>query len=303
LEPWASAAAREVRRREDRDRRRALDDEERAVLKELLGVEWSTEVTENWHDDPEVVALLGFVSPETGKRFMGIVERYEEFGDQLRDATDGVTLPSDREAARFLKEQFASEINGTLTPVEWGEMRLRLQALFASFGGDLHLTALDVQPDQLRELLSAHMQHFDPLDELFFRVGQSDDGAEEQRKADFEQEARRILGDEGFSELKRAEDYLYREALEFTRDNGLPRATAIELQQFKNSIQTRRDRVLNDPALSREAQQAALAELKRTAMQDVGRTLGAAAAAYQENQMRWFNSLEQLPPPPRSDNE
>lgn len=303
LEPWASGAERAAQMRQERDRRRALDAEERAVLKELLGVEWSTEVTENWHDDPEVVALLGFVSPEKGKRFMGIVERYGELGDQLRDATEGVVLPSDQEAMQRLKDQFASELSGSLTPAEWGEMRLRLQAIFASFGSDLHLDALDVEPNRLRELLAAHMQHFDPFDELFFQLGQSDDAAaQKQRKADFEQEARRILGDDDFAELKRAEDYLYREALEFTRENDLPRTTAIELQQFKNSIQVRRNQVLNDPALSREAQQAALAELKRVAMQDVGRSLGSAAAAYQEKQLAWFNSLEQLPPP-GSDNE
>jgi hypothetical protein len=121
--------------------------------------------------------------------------------------------------------------------------------------------------------------------------------------AEFEREARRILGDDGFEELKRADDAYYREAAKFAREHQLPKVTAVTLQQLRSTTDEQRERILQARDLSRDAQAAALEHLKRSAVNGVEQALGSMAAVYQEQQQGWFQSLDKLPPPPVKEGE
>lgn len=292
LPPWVGADPRAAAAEQARHHE-ALEDEQRAVLTELLGFPWEWEAIQTWRNEPVAWALLGFLTDDQAVGVLGLVETLTDEARRYRNRVDGILLPEDRLALAARADRFDVDLAGFLTPQQTEELALRVQALGMAFGkGDLHLGAAGLNGVQARDVVRLSLRARPFLREELAGV---EPPAEEQaaRQALFEAEAAALLGPQLQSELTRAQDPRFREVLQFAQEHGLPRQTAIAAFEVRQLAEEESARLNAAPAEDPADRQARLEQLQQTAAAALTTLLDPPSlqAYLERDHGEWLNAL------------
>lgn len=298
-EPWTGADRRrevtETQRR--RERQRTL--EHRALVRELLGADWSHNAVKTWHEEAILQVLAGFLTDEKAMLMAAVVERTERDVRNVREDADGILLDSDRARLSALHDGFTGELSALLTATEVEELLLRIQGLAVLMNGNVHIDAIQSTAAELRAIAAASRHLMDPLLEELFDLGRrTPPGEEARRKEAFETEVRRILGESRFANYQRAQEEGFRQAAAFARNHDLPLSAAIETYDTRKRAEEERRQVLADDELDVGQKQAALELIRQLAEHSAQTTLGGPAAEeYLRENEEWLKGLVTVPPP------
>ncbi len=290
FEPWANADQRRQQWRERSDHEDQLAAEQRTVIKELLGYDFSPEGGKIWSEEPVAAILLGFLPDEKTVRTVSLIQDMEDAGRRIRSEAGGIMLPADTTRLQQLFDGVRTDLGNLLTASESDELLARLQTIKFAFQGDLHFDGVAMTGGELRAIMRSSESVEDVLRDIAFDDEPSKT-ERQQRRQQFERDVANLLGPARFADFQRAQDGTYREALQFTRDHNLPKATAVKVYETRQAAEREAKQIQQDASLSDEQRALTLQVIQQTALQTVATSLGAAGKDYLKQNAAWFNGL------------
>lgn len=298
LPPWADQDARTAAEVQAQRQLEAVDEEHRAVLRELLGFAWNREAIELWNNEEIAWLLLGFLTDDQAIQVAGLVEPLQNSARRLRDRVEGILLAEDCAALEQLGAQFRTDVAGLLTPQQAEEFYLRLQALgLAISGKGLHFELAGLTGLEGREIVRLSLAHGDFIREELLGLEPSEAERQESR-LNLDHAVANVLGPQRYAVYARAQDERFREAYEFTRERQLPEDAAVKAWEIRRVAEEEAASLRTTPAAGVNpadlaAQLQALQESAAAALTSV---LGAEhASQYLEQHGEWLKQVGQQP--------
>ena len=252
---------------------RALEDERRALLTQLLGPAWES------MDYPlpslETLmpldgAVLGALPAET-KRAVQAIERtaLQRQGEYLA-ARQAAGEPADPTELARLRQEARAELAAVLPPEALEEYLLRYSQEATNLRRQL--TGVETSPEEFRALFRA----IDPLGQELVEVGGAESADSEKRRAELDEQKerslRQVLGEERYEEYRLAQNALYQQAKGVVAAAGVSEDQIVPLAAIYRLTEIEEARIRNDASLSPDDKALRL-EAMRIAQQDSMRQL------------------------------
>lgn len=295
-QPWDGTDRHEARRRERSERVNALQAEQRALLKELLGSESNDRWDEVMHDGGIVAIALGFLAEPQPARFVARMEEFSEATREVNDRARGILLKEDREQLDQLRREMMNKLNAMMTPGEFEELSLRAQSLGMFMEGDVHLDGVSLSGAEFRQLCSLSRITGDVIQEELLRDRKElSDEEEERRQKAFEAEVKNLLGPARFADFQRAQQPEFRDAFDFTEEHHLPVGAAAKVSDAVRHANEQAEAIKQNQALSLDERVAALTVLKGVTINALSSALGSKYAEYAKNKGPGLDNLFGMP--------
>jgi hypothetical protein len=262
---------------EDIARRQEVAQERRALLKELLGEDFVEPPQPMFNEAAMVEALLDFLPPEKQNR---VIELQQKYAAELMKSMG--SSPDMEEMQAVLKEQHA-ELASFLTPAELEQYQLTLSPL--SMIMRMELDGFDPTEDEFREIFRIRFEH--EGNTMGFPGTES-----AETRAKVENDLQALLGQERWTEYKRASDHEFKAIDSVATKHDLGRPTAVQVYDIKGIAQAEARQVRANTQLSPDERAQALNAIRAETESAVKTVLGEAAFNdYQKRGGHWINGL------------
>lgn len=247
---------------------------------------------------------------EKAEALYRIDQDYQELESEIRRATEGFELASDREKLRLLKAERERDVAALLTPEERAAWELRSSPTAQQLR--YRMGQLDATEDEYRQIYALQKifdDRYNRDDQVGPYVDPSENDPDYWKRRNAEQEQleeriRAIIGPERVAAAQLENNYDYTTARDAAARLGLPPETAKTIVALRAPAAAESRRIADDPALTSEQKSVALAALAAETREQVERSLGAegAQAYFERNAMSWLKELERGDPvSPESD--
>jgi len=278
--------------RRDRERkRRDLNEEKRALVKELLGVDLETEMAK-WEGRPDDDAWrTGFLSAEKQQAVQAWQEKFREMErTAFAEMRENRGSPEARAKMLALRAQREAELAQILGPQDFQEYQLRNSATARDMRDSLG--SFSPSEDEFKKIFELR-ENFNS--QFGFGRGGNDDAAREQRRAaeqQLDQQLQATLG-ERYADYKLAQDDRYREIYDFTARLNLPKETAQSVYDIQQTVEQQRQQVMNNQGMSAEERAATLAQMAQVTKETLAQTLPQQAydQYLKSDEARWLQRL------------
>lgn len=308
-QPPDVAAAASPARQEVLAQLEALDAEQRALVQDLLEVDYDA-VIAKFSTGRDLEALpLDFLDLEAGQppEVRALWQHYRALEAAVIGDRSGALSPLDAATLRELEKQRDAELAKLLTPEQLFEFQVRhsataraLQTQLATFkpSEQEFRTVFELQS----ALTNTLHQRFDP-DEA--RNEQIRDLVVAEAQRAFHEELQKNLGGERYTNYVRSQDADYRTLAQMADRFDWSPDKASRVYEMKQSVEARRQQLLANPDLPDEKRQAALAEIRAESQKAVEELLGTNGYfAYRQLAGDWIAEMpepvatpEPTPPP------
>lgn len=268
--------------------RRELEREKRALLKELLGIDYDSELARLSGRPDEDDWRLGFLSAEKQEALRNLQSRYREMERALM-VEGGFRNPENRAKLTALRAQREAELAQVLGPQDFAEYQLRNS--WTARNMRENLASFQPTEEEFRKIFETRKQ-FD--DQFGFTRDGGDQATREARQvaqAQMDEQIRATLGEERYREYALAQDDRFREIYEFTERNNLPRTTADALLEMRANAEKANEEIRNNKNLSPEEKGIARAEIQKATLETLNQTLGDKTREYLRDDGRWATRL------------
>ena len=277
-----------------------LDKEQRTLVRELLGVEYRTEMTKYWEDSAYEQQAYVYLPEAKRDQLRALQEKYADLEQEIYLRARGLLLEEDQRALRKLSQQREAELTSVLTPEELEQYQLRdsdsAHALRARFSG------FAVTEEEFRELFQLQKtfddrfdKAFDPADEAAMALKAD---AESDALRALEEEMREVLGAERSAELDRAQDEVYQNLTQFADRFELSKETVRRVYDVKLTAERQKQALESKPNITDEQRAAALAAIARETEKETAKIMGQKMfGAYRKAAGDWIGELA-VPPGP-----
>ena len=254
----------------------ALDKEQRDLVKQLLGVDYRTEMSRYYVDDNYDERMYGFLPGDKQDKVKGLQARYDDLEQEVYARSKGVLLDSDQEQLRRIEKQREAELAQVLTPAELEEYQLRNSSTANTMRAQL--TGFEPNEEEFRKIFRIQKifddqfnTAFDVTDEKQAEVKAR---AEQAARAAMDQEVKKLLGDKRFSEYQRAQDPDYRTIVQVAERFELPRDIANRVYSMKQEAERQKLALQANANLTDEQRLAALDAIAKETERSVAGVMG-----------------------------
>jgi hypothetical protein len=271
----------------------ALKQEQESLIQSLLGIEWFPE-SDRTFDKFEDQALLRFMSgpmpEESLRRVVHLMGKYEALEKEVEHRCDGIRLEADNAKLESLYQRMLGELASALTPAQTEEMMARAAAFelldHTKFDG-ADVTAIELRQIALARA-SAGGRLFDwPVDET--------DEEQKAKEEQFKVAVKNILGEMRYADFERAQDGEFRALFEISKDDGLPKETAVKVFDIRKLAMEEAGCVRQDVSLDEPARRQRLEEMQASVQKEVSGALGPKAwRDYLNRGGAWVTNLNKL---------
>jgi len=298
VEPWVGADQRKRMQQNAKEQEVELGAEERALIKELLGIDWNKQITDIW-GSTDTALMLGYLPEEKVQPLLALAVRLDEGMNRIQTESGGIMIAEDYVRMNRLRDGLLAQATQLLTPAEADELEHRFQYLMFSELEHNHLEGVAFSSAEFRELVGASRTIRDVLrmDITELESGEVKPEIAAQRKAAFEQQVAALLGPARFADYQRAQDAVFRETYDFTQEKHLTLAAAAAVANARHNAEEQAAQIKADATLSAEEQQVALQVLVATTRNTISGALGPAAGEYLKVVGPTLDNLGKLPPP------
>jgi len=263
---------------------RALQEEKKALLRELLGID--NDPYEKWAN-ADVNRLreegkYSFLSAEKQAQVRAIMEKYETLPEALKGSgRDGLLISSGNDSKR-LREQRQQELAQVLSPEELKELSLRdsntADAVRSRFGN------MDLTEAEYRKLYDLRKAYEDTQGAI---ADMSDPEKVRQRseaRQQLNEAYKTAFGEERWNELQRQQDPTWRNLSQLAQQNNISQAVISEAWQQQRQVGEQIMRTLQDQSMSHEQRDGIVRQLTAEYDQSLRNLLG--ETAYQQYKQR-----------------
>lgn len=283
------------KRNEERERaqkRRELEREKSALIKELIGVDLETEMA-RWSGRPDDSDWrYGFLSAERQEQLKALQDKYRDL-ERAAWGENGGNDPEARARLAAVRAQREAEMAQLLGPQDYQEYQLRNS--WTARNMRENLASFQPTEEEFRKVFELRKAYDDQLG--LTREG-GDAQAREQRQLaqqQLEEQIRATLGEDRYRQYQLAQDDRYRELYDFGQRNNLPQETVQNVYDMRRTAETMRRQVESDRTLSPEQRTAALSVLANETRASISTALGEQAwKEYQRRNGEWINRLGRI---------
>ena len=291
-----------------RQQLRAIEQEQRELVKSLLGVDLRRELARYTGEEAYQLANIAFLPAEKQSAVTEVQEMYADLEQDIYFRSHGVFLDEDQEAIKRLQRERDAELAKTLTPEELFEYQLRnsdtANSLRASLGG------LNPSQEEFRKLFAVQKTFDDQFNAAFNPADENSldirGRAQQEAQAALDAETQKALGPERFAEYQRAQDGDYRTLRQMTERFNLPSETANAAYDMKLAAERQKQLVELNPGLTEAQRSAMLAAIANETGRGIAGLMGDDVyKAYHRNGGQWIDGLSttdiplsELQPPP-----
>ncbi|MCI0540552.1 MAG: hypothetical protein L0Z50_35580 [Verrucomicrobiales bacterium] len=269
---WRTGPQRDAARAEKNRAKREFELERRAIIKDLLGIEWNEAAVND--SDPQHGAYVDFLyggtlSHEKWVTLKSLWSKFSNIAQALHSETD-LKTPEWEAALRQVGEQMMDALRRILTPGELEELDLRTMSVdVGDVWGSERLFGCVMTGQELRELLRIKKGAETPLTKFILRGDldlpkPSSEAIEQQDK-----QIRALLGEERFQGYLRAKDFEFRWVHGGPRERPTPMEVTWAIYDAYRSARDAAKQVRMDLTLTEEQRKAALMNLRNQAAADI----------------------------------
>jgi hypothetical protein len=269
-----------------------IDQEERELLGQLLGLEWcggNVLIQEmNLAEQAVMRFVFGPVPDETVQQVLFTMHKFEILRDQIGHRTGGIFTDEDDAEMKRLQLELPAEIGQLLTPMQFEEMKARCAAmdLFERQYG------VELNAEEARRIALARAGGSAGI----FWDGPDLETEEEQqlREARFQDEVAGILGAERFQDYQRSQDEDFRQIFYFTYGNNMPKETAIKVYDMRRLAAEEVSRIQEDSSLTDLERLERMRQIQASVQEGVSTVLGPVYQEYLDSSGSWVTNVNGL---------
>jgi hypothetical protein len=261
------------------------------LLRELLGDDIGS-----YAADPTAEQRRRFGNLPAPKiaRLQQINDDYDEMEMQLRSATQGITLPEDREKFALLQRERKADLAAILSPQELEEYEMRSNWQFARLRQTM--TLMDATEAEFRAIFRAEKAREERLRNLRAEEAvaagayRNDPSSAEVHAMAMELKA--ALGEQRYAEYSRASNNEFQQLSRIGQRDNVPQETLLRAFSVRDHVAHESGRIFDDGALTLEQKRAALQSLAQRARTEILSTLGPKSGPDYAQSLRWLPQVE-----------
>lgn len=238
----------------------ALQREQTAMLKEMLGSDYTAAIDDN---ADYFRRTYGNLSAEKIEALQMINNDYNELRFQIQAETNGIYLPEDREKMAVLERERRADLVALLSPEELAEYDMRTSTTANRMR--TQYSTFNFSEQEFRSVYDALKGVDEKYSLNLLNTGSNTRLFEERRAAESTamEEVKQLLGDQRYAEFERASNGQYRTAARITERLQLPQENAVAVYDLSRQSEQQARGIMQDRNLSREARQQALQGLAK----------------------------------------
>ncbi len=279
-------------------RLRALDKEQRELIRELLGVDLQMELARYTGESESMERSYSFLPPVKQEQARALARHYDDLEQALYIRTRGWLLDEDQAELRQIQRARRDQLATLLNSEEFEEHELR----FSETANSLRTLMTGFQPseEEFRKVFRLQSE----FDRKFELDAGSDPGSTDEatlvaqtRMHDRAQEKlmeeiRNTLGPERFAEYERSQDGDYRQLLQLGARVDMPSDVANRVFAMKQAAERAKIQVENNARLSPEDRARNIRELAKITSRAVEGAMGEDVyRIYELNGGQWLGGL------------
>jgi hypothetical protein len=231
---------------------------------------------------------FGELSASKIETIQRIEDDYTEMMSAIRASMQGIVLPEDREKLALLAREKRADLAAVLTPQELADYELRTSPTTSMLRHQL--AGFDPSESEFRALFQAQQNLNGKFPGTFQSV--NDETRTAAQRA-FHDEVRAALGEARYSAYIRETTGEFQQLNRIAQKASVPRDTATQAFDVRESVAQESGRIFDDPALSGDAKRSALQQLAQSARTRILATLGPAAGPeYLKIAEAWLTQVE-----------
>ena len=234
---------------------------------------------------------FGSIAPEKIDLVQRINEDYAEMASQIRAATQGITLPEDREKLALLEREKRADLGAVLTPAELEEYEMRTSPSTSRLRTPLSI--MDASEEEFRAIFKVQQAFNDRINPVLGGMVPQpflDDRREAQRQM-YEQ-LKATLSPARYQDFVRASNSEYQQLYRVAQRDNVPIETANRAFAIRDGISAESVRIADDTSLSADQRRAALTSLAQQARTQILSTLGPGTGEAYVQSARWITWIE-----------
>ncbi len=219
-----------------------------------------------------------------------INDDYTEMASQIRAATQGVTLPEDREKLALLEREKHADLAGILTPQELEDYEMRNSTITSRLRQAL--TLMDATEDEFRAIYKATQPAADTIFPTGGVFGAEMSRNRQEAQAKVNDAIKAALGDARFADYQRANDYEYQQLARIGQRENIPTDNLTRAYALRDTVVKESARIYDDKQMSNDDKRAALTTLGQSTKAQVVSLLGLTAGNAYIQTANWINAPE-----------
>lgn len=271
-----------------------LDREQAQLVRDLLGVDLDSELARYVGDADQGGPVVSFLPEGKRESVRLLQDKYSAMEDSIYEQSGGLLLDSDREALRQIQKQREAELAQILAPDEL----LAYQLYNSDTANNLRLQLNGFNPTQeeFTRIFQLQKSYDDQFGQAFDLTDEGAMGirarAEQDAGRALEDELRKVLGPQRYSEYQRAQDDDYRALLQIAERYQLSPEVANNVYTMKLAAERQKLQVETNPNLTDVQRAEMLASLAQATERNVASALGSNLYKnYQTGPGQWLNNL------------
>jgi hypothetical protein len=227
---------------------------------------------------------------ESLRRVVHLLGKYEALEKEVEHRCDGILLEEDDAQLGSLYQQMLRGLASALTPPQMEETMARAAAF--ELLNHTKFNGVDITEMELRQIALARAAAGGKL----FDWSENETGEERKAKEEqFKAAVKNILGEMRYADFERAQDGEFRALFELSKDDGLPKETAVKVFDIRELAVEEAGRVRQDASLDEPARRQCLEEMQAAVQKEVSGALGAKAwRDYLNRGGAWVTNLNKL---------
>ena len=265
---------------------RALDREQRQLIRELLDVELRWELAKYSGEAESQERSYSFLSSDKQAQVRAMSDHFDELEQDLYLQSRGWMLDGDMEALRQLQRQRREQLASLLSGEELEEYELR----FSETSNNMRSQMSGFQPneEEFRRIFRLQQTYDKDFEQAY-------DMRDEAAQGVLASEIQKVLGPARFAEYQRAQDGDYRALLQLGERLAMPVDVANKVYNMKQAAERVKYQVESNPNLTDEQRAQIVAALAKETTRSVQASMGNPAyKVYQDNGGQWLGNLQMV---------
>lgn len=286
---------------------RALDKEQRDLIRDLLGVDLRAEMARYYNDDTYGEQDYGFLPQAKQEQVRAVTQQYDDLEQEIYSRTHGILLDEDQEQLRQLQRQRKAALASVLSTEEMEEYEVRHSDTANNMRSQL--SGFQPSEEEFRRIFRLQRSFDETFDQAFEARDEAGSAAKAQAQQTAQEslnaEIRKVLGPERYAEFQRAQDTDYRALLQLGERFATSSEIASRVYNMKQAAELYKLQVESNPNLTDEQRAQMVAAVARETERSVAGTMGDQMyRAYQKSGGQWLGDLQVIdqnvvPPPPQ----
>jgi hypothetical protein len=220
-----------------------------------------------------------------------VVDDYAEMTSQVRAATQGITLPEDREKMALLEREKRADLAAILTPQELEEYEMRNSNITSRMRQAM--TLMDASEAEFRTIFHLMQPVSDTINPtLGGMLGPEMSRNRQEAQAKVNEAIKTALGEARYADYMRANNYEYQQLVRIGQRENIASDVLVRTFNLRDDVVRDSGRIYDDKQMSPEEKRAALATVGQSAKAQVLGLLGVKAGNAYIQSANWLTAPE-----------